>query len=143
MSTEKPSSVKLAFQASLNASSEFSGSRRFVIGGKDFLVALPLHVLNHTVLTAKYSHDSGAGRKEQRSRIRLLERGRRENVDCWALRGVSHLLISGGRLLVDCCVDEVDSLGEAGRFRWFTFGCVFVDSVDEAGRFDDLAQVFC
>ncbi|KAK4018944.1 hypothetical protein OUZ56_000979 [Daphnia magna] len=36
-----------------------------VLGGKDFPVALPLHVLNHTVLTAKYSHDSGAGRKEQ------------------------------------------------------------------------------
>lgn len=28
-------------------------------------------------------------------------------------------------VLVDCCVDEVDSLGEAGRFRWFTFGIVF------------------
>ncbi|KAK4006949.1 hypothetical protein OUZ56_012103 [Daphnia magna] len=40
------------------------------------------------ILTAKYGHDSGAGRKEQRSRIRLLERGRRENVDCLALRGV-------------------------------------------------------
>lgn len=28
MSTEKPSSVKLAFQASLNASSEFSGMKK-------------------------------------------------------------------------------------------------------------------
>jgi len=39
---------------------------------------LPLHVLNHTAHTAKYSNASGARRKEQGSRIRLLGRGRGE-----------------------------------------------------------------
>jgi hypothetical protein len=38
---------------------------------------------------------SGAHRKEKRSQIRLLGRGRGGgNVDCWTLHRVTHLLIS-------------------------------------------------
>ncbi len=55
---------------------------------------------------------SGARRKGQCSRIRLLSRERGQNVDCWTLHRVSHLLISAciTRTPLAICYEAVENI---------------------------------